>query len=314
MPSPCRFCAFSQAPSDDRPRLRPVARPKGTANRGRRQPQPGAGVICFHGDAHLPAWERRVCIVANDNSLSLPKGRPEPSDWAPVITALREWKEETNLPTAGLVIYPSPIVDAWGTHYYVATWKGPAMHSSWDVHDPDPTGPVWQAHWAHVSCVWKHRVLSRSKSHCLALACDRLPWLVGCSAGPPAGLAAGGLLGAVQRGDYLVAGTPSLPLATVEAPSAGPRTEVQALRPTRYLGPVHAVMTNEFGLGLLVPTWHRTHDPSDPQDDLPLCWINIRLGSDSPWSVLPAGQLRGWYDRGWVTTMLDHGWHGNDPV
>jgi 8-oxo-dGTP pyrophosphatase MutT (NUDIX family) len=310
MPSPCPFCAFSQAPSDDKPRIRPVARPKGTANRGQRQPQPGAGIICFHEAAHP---EHRVCIVANDNALSLPKGRPEPGDWAPVITALREWKEETNLPTAGLVIYPSPVVDAWGAHYYVATWKGPAMYSSWDVHDPDPTGPVWQAHWAHVSCIWEHRALSRSKSHCLALARDKLPSLVCSIAGPLTGLVAGSSRSAVQRGDYLLARTPTLPLATVEAPSTGTRTEVQALQPTRYLGPVHAVMTNEHGLGLLVPTWHRSHDPFDPHDDLPLCWINIRLGEGCPWSVLSAGQLRDWHGRGWVTTMLDHGCHGSDP-
>ena len=92
-----------------------------------------------------------VCLVDNDKSLGFPKGRAEQEDTSALSTALREWTEETGLPTIHLQMESEPLVHSGphgDIHYFAGWWDKAAEPSAWRVRDDlHDTSPITHAFW-----------------------------------------------------------------------------------------------------------------------------------------------------------------------
>ncbi|CAE8680116.1 unnamed protein product, partial [Polarella glacialis] len=118
-----------------------------------------AGIVAISGrrSGVQPGF---VCLVEKrDGCLGFPKGGAEAEDTCALDTALREWREESNLPEDSLTVVQGsdPIVEGGKCHYFVAAWASESQPlgsahggaaSCWRVQD-DPTdpNPIVLAHW-----------------------------------------------------------------------------------------------------------------------------------------------------------------------
>jgi 8-oxo-dGTP pyrophosphatase MutT (NUDIX family) len=79
-----------------------------------------------------------VCLVDNDRTLGFPKGRAERGDTSALCTALREWTEETGLPTVQLQMEVEPLIHDGPhgqVHYFAGQWDECLSPSAWLVKD-----------------------------------------------------------------------------------------------------------------------------------------------------------------------------------
>jgi len=130
-----------------------------------------------------------VCLVEKaSGQLGFPKGGAEPAEASmpyggQMATAMREWQEETNLPTEGLTLMDARAglhVDQFNCHYFMAKWdstKLPALpgdiqqsyeagvKTSWPVTDDWlDKDPIIRAHWMKCSQALLHPMLSWNRT------------------------------------------------------------------------------------------------------------------------------------------------------
>ena len=108
------------------------------------------------------------------------------------ITAMREWREETQLPTQGLTLTDASSgvhVDKWNCYYFMARWdrtKLPfsnfetsagyiqpsnvvGVSMSWMItDDPRDPDPIVKAHWIECHEALAHRMLSYAREQILS--------------------------------------------------------------------------------------------------------------------------------------------------
>ena len=156
-----------------------------------------AGVVAIS----MRSREHCVCLVEKyDGQLGFPKGGAEEAeefmpDGGHMATAMREWQEETNLPTEGLTLMDARAglhVDKFNCHYFMAKWdptKLPALpagfiqpfchpeagvRTSWGItDDPHDRDPIVRAHWMECSAALAR--LSRTRRQIL---CETVQYLI----------------------------------------------------------------------------------------------------------------------------------------
>eukprot|EP00933_Yihiella_yeosuensis_P039921 TRINITY_DN3409_c0_g1_i1.p1 TRINITY_DN3409_c0_g1~~TRINITY_DN3409_c0_g1_i1.p1 ORF type:complete len:474 (-),score=72.21 TRINITY_DN3409_c0_g1_i1:234-1655(-) len=136
---------------------------------------------------------RRVCLVEKrDGRLGFPKGGGETEDATALACALREWREESNLPDSKLQIVDDkrPIIDS-RCHYFLARWVGKATAPdssdgesqscassnavTWNVKDdPADKNPIVLAHWLPLEDAVIHPRLSERRQGLLQQALSQL--------------------------------------------------------------------------------------------------------------------------------------------
>ena len=107
-----------------------------------------AGLIVL---AHTAQGLLLVCLVDNDKTLGFPKGRAERGDTSALCTALRDWTEETGLPTIPLQMDVEPFTHDGPhgeAHYFAGLWDELEVPAAWLVKDDlQDKSPITHAYW-----------------------------------------------------------------------------------------------------------------------------------------------------------------------